>query len=366
MRPKDRLCRWLLPLLLTLSVSGPSLAEPYIAVAQGYACSACHVNATGGGLRTQFGDLVASSVLPASQLPLVQNVSPWLGQIGDHVRAGADLRADWSLNEVPHAVQRRGFALEQLRAYADLAVIPGRLDLYVDEQLSPGSATAMEAFGRYSSSSGYWYLKAGRFYLPFGWRLQDNTALVRVVSGISMTTPDTGIEIGLERPGWSAQLDFTNGAANTGSGSGEQFTAQVVNIHPRWRLGLAGEVTQSDAGNRRAGGVFAGLRTGPISWLLEEDVVRDEGFAQGPRVLMASLLEANWAIRRGHNLKVTYEYEDPYHAVRNNGLIRGSLVYEYFPFQFAQCRAGIRRYSGIPQNDQQNQTQAFIEVHLLL
>lgn len=360
MRPFHRHLVWIVALLAVTSVR----AEPYLAVQQGYACSSCHVNPTGGGLRSEFGDIIAENVLAATTLPLGDQA--WLGHVTDSVRVGADLRADWSSTSIPHGSEQRLFSLEQVRAYADVAVIPQRLELYVDELLAPGAATSMEAYGKYTDAGGAWYVKAGRFYLPFGWRLQDNTAFVREVTGISMTTPDTGVELGFERPGWSAQLDLTNGAANATSGSGHQLTGQVVSIQSAWRTGVAASLTQSEAGNRRVGGLFAGLRTGPVAWLAEGDVAYDEGFSGGPRTMLASLIEADWAVLRGHNLKLTFEYQDPDRHVQNNGATRASCVYEYTPIQFLQLRAGYRRWKGIPQSDQQNQTLAFLELHVFL
>jgi len=337
--------------------------EPYIAVQQGYKCDACHFNPTGGGLRTEFGDVVSENVLPASHIDM--GGQPWLGKVGDFVRIGADLRADWSYTDVPHTSIEKGFSLEQIRAYADVAVIPKRLDLYVDEQLAPGGASAMEAYGRYTTADGQWYVKGGKFYLPFGWRLQDNTAFVREVSGISMTTPDTGVELGFERPEWSAQLDLTNGAANANTGSGHQITGQAVSVHPIWRVGLGASFTQSEAGNKRVATIFGGLRTGPVAWLAEGDIVRDLSF-EPERTMLASLLEADWLVRRGHNVKLSYEYEDPDRSVHNNGETRASALYEFTPIQFLQLRLGYRKYKGIPQNNEQNMSLAFLEMHVFL
>jgi hypothetical protein len=336
-------------------------AEPYLAVQQGYKCSACHVNATGGGLRNDFGIVFAENLMPAARLP--DSVPVWTGKLGDFVRLGGDLRASWTRTQVPHSKTLQDFNLDQLRVYADAAVIPERLDLYVDEGLAPGNAHVFEAFVRYSDPTRGWYLKGGQFYLPFGWRLQDQTAFVREVSGISMTTPDTGIELGYERGNWSAQADFSNGAANAGAGSGHQLTGQLAWVQGRYRLGAAASATQSGGGNRRVGGLFAGLRTGPIAWLGEVDVVRDEGFPEGARTLAAALGEANWRISQGHNLKLTAEYFDPDRAVAEDQKTRWSALYEWTPLPFVQLRAGLRRYEGIPQNDLDNRRTFFLELH---
>lgn len=347
--------------MLLGGVAGSAHAEPYLAVQQGYQCSACHVNPTGGGLRNDFGIVFAENVMPAAALPV--GAPSWSGRVGDFVRLGGDLRASWTRTEVPNASAQQAFSVDQLRVYTEASVILGRVSLYIDEGLAPGNAHSLEAYVRLSAASSGWYLKGGEFYLPFGWRLQDQTAFVREASGISMTTPDTGVEVGFDRGGWSAQLDVTNGAANAGTGSGYQVTSQVVWVRSRFRIGGAASVTQSDAGDRRVGGLFAAVRTGPVAWLGEADVVRDSGFPGGARSMLAGLAEADWAVRKGHNLKVTAEYEDPDRSVAQDQQTRWSVLYEVTPLPFVQLRAGFRRYRGIPHNDLENRRVLLVELH---
>ncbi len=260
----------------------------------------------------------------------------------------------------PNTPSQQAFSLEQFRVYADLTIIPNRLGIYVDEQVAPNGSQNEEAYVRYGSTTDGFYLKGGQFYLPFGWRLQDQTAFVREVTGISMTTPDKGVELGYEHSAWSAEFDLTNGAANATTGSGYQVTTQVVYTKPIWRVGIAGSSTQSSAGDRHMGGLFAGLKTGPIAWLAEGDIVHDDSLE---RTVAAGLLEGDWRILKGHNLKLTAEYSDPDRAVRNNQQTRYSFVYEYTPLPFLQLRAGYRHYFGIPQNNEQNQQLTFFELH---
>jgi hypothetical protein len=243
-----------------------------------------------------------------------------------------------------------------------LTIIPNKLGIYVDEQIAPNGSQNEEAYVRYGNTQDGFYIKGGQFYLPFGWRLQDQTAFVREVTGISMTTPDKGLELGYEHSAWSAQFDVTNGAANASTGSGYEITSQVVYTKPIWRVGIAGSSTQSSVGDRRVGGLFAGLKTGPIAWLAEGDIVHDDSFPGG-RTLDAALLEGDWRLKKGHNLKLTAEYSDPDRSVRNDQQTRYSLVYEYTPLPFLQLRAGYRHYFGIPQNNSQNQQLILMELH---
>ena len=110
--------------------------------------------------------------------------------------------------------------------------------------------------------------------------------------------------------------------------------------------------------------VFAGLRTGPVAWLAELDYIIDEGTPTGRRGLWANLLEANYAYRKGQNLKATFEWFDPDDDVAEDERTRMSLVWEYSPMQFVQARFGYRNYDGIPQNPAQNRDQLFAELHI--
>jgi len=354
---------WLALLCSTVAAAPPALAEPYLAVQMGYKCNACHVNPTGGGLRTAFGNIFAENVLPQHTLP--SGFPLWTGTPLKFLQLGADARWAESDTRVPDNPSQRQSGFEQVRAYANLMLIPDRLSYYVDEQLAPGNRVPMEYYGRFSDPRTGLYLKVGQLYLPFGWRLQDNTAFVREVSGISMTTPDKGVELGFERPEWSAQLDYTRGDANLATSTGHQITGQVVRILSRWRAGVATLFEQSNLGNREVQGVFAGLHTGQVAWLGELDLVRDASYRGGPRRLLGGLAEADWGFKKGQNLKVTAEYYDPNRAVSNDQQTRWSVLYEYTPYPFIQGRAGWRRFRGIPQSDLENRQLLFAELHLL-
>jgi hypothetical protein len=358
----------MLPVLVVmgagLAVSRAAVAEPYLAVQYGYKCVACHVNPTGGGLRNDFGAIFSQTVLPAKTLPA--GVPTWTGRIARFLRAGGDLRASWSRAQVPHNPTQEQRQLDQLRLYADVAIIPERLGIYLDEKVAPGRAQEFEGYVRLNDAAHGWYLKGGKFYLPFGFRLQDQTAFIRVLSGINMTTPDTGVELGFERANWSAQLDYSNDINNASAALRHQLTAQLVWTQTAYRLGAAMSVANTSTGNRRVGGVFAGLRTGPVAWLGELDLARDDGFADGARTMLATLGELDWAVRRGQNLKLTMEFQDPDRAVHEDQFTRCSLVYEFTPLPFVQLRAGYRRYRGIPQNDLENRQAVFAEVHVFM
>ena len=358
--------RWAALTLLALAGAGlmvplAAFAEPYLAVQNGYKCVACHVNPTGGGLRNDFGVIFSENVLPVRTLPA--NFPTWSGKLTSFLRAGLDARASWTRTQVPHNPTQEQRQLDQLRLYADIALIPERLGIYLDEKIAPGKSQELEGYVRLNDASHGWYLKGGKFYLPFGFRLQDQTAFVRQLSGISMITPDTGVELGFERANWSAQLDYSNDISNASAEARHQITGQLVWVQSGYRLGAAASLASTSTGNRRVGALFAGVLRGSIAWLGELDLARDDGFSDGARSMLAALGELNWALHRGQNLKLTAEIQDPDRAVPEDQFTRWSVVYEITPLPFVQLRAGFRRYRGIPQNDAENRQAMFVELH---
>jgi hypothetical protein len=349
-------------LLLLVAVSpAPALAEPYLAVQNGLQCSACHVNPTGGGMRNSFGTLWGQTSLPARTLP--SQGTPWTGEFGQHVAVGADLRATASWIDQPAAQSATSFDLNSLRAYLDLRVIPGRLDLYVDQRLAPGASSNAEAWLRLNSLDRRFYLKAGQMYLPFGIRLQDDGAFIRERTGISFNTPDRGVEFGFNGMRWSTQLAMSNGTAGAPEvDRGKQWSLRSEYAYTRWRVGASFNFNDFDAGSRRMQGIFAGLRTGPVAWLAELDAITDA--TDGPDTRQwAALVEANWMLRKGHNLKLTAERHDPDRDAAVDRHSRLSVQWEYTPLPFLQVRAGVRQYDDDAQIPFQNQRLAFLQLH---
>jgi hypothetical protein len=338
------------------------VAEPYFAVQQGVKCVACHVNPSGGGMRNAYGAVWGQTSLPSKTVDLGKN-ELWTGSVSRFLNLGTNLRATANYIDTPKQNSQSAFDLEEARLYVELAAIPERFSIYLDQRVAPGGSNNLEAYGRYWSANHTWYVKAGQMFLPFGIRLEDDSAFIRQVSGINFATPDRGVEAGVELGSWTAQLAVSNGtAAGPETDQGKQFSTRAEFVQPRWRAGAAYNFNNADAGDRSLAGVFAGLRTGPIAWLAEADYIKDDGFAEGQRHQWVGLLEGNWLIRQGHNLKVSAEYFDPDDDLDEDERTRYSLVYEHTPIQFLQLRAGARVYDGIPQNNADNRRLVFAQL----
>jgi hypothetical protein len=348
-------------LLLIWMFAQPAMAEPYFAVRTGLKCGTCHVNPTGGGLRTAYGNQWARTELAASTLE--NGGDAWMGRVSEHFAVGGNLRGSARHVDIPDSDAQSDFALEEMRLYLEFSPIPNRLGVVIDQNLAPGGSINREAYLRYWSGSQEWYVKGGQLYLPYGLRLEDDTAFIRQAPGINMTTPDRGIEIGWEKGNWSSQLAVTNGTAGAAEiDTGKQLSLRSEHVQGGWRLGASVNVNDTDAGTREMMNVFAGLRTGPVYWLAEIDRISDESIAGEPEG-NAALLEANWQFLQGHNLKLTGEYLDPDSDVDEDERNRVSLVWEYTPIPFMQVRAGARAHDGPEAIDLQNRTELFLQWH---
>lgn len=344
-------------------LSGVAAAEPYLAVFKGMKCATCHTAPSGGGLRTVYGNVYAQTELPERTLDLGEL---WDGEIGRYLALGGDVRGGWRETDTPGQESVSDTDLQEFLGYVEIRPFPKYLSLYVDARLAPDDILVREQYARVKLPDGKWALRYGEFFLPFGWRLQDDDAFVRAVGGINYNTPDKGVELQYESGAWSAQLAVTRGTAGGPEvDSGKQYSLRVSRVAQTWRLGGSFNFNDAKAGDRQMQNVFAGLRTGPIAWLAELDFIIDHGTPTGRRGRWAGLVEASYAYRKGHNLKLTLEWFDPDDDVGEDEQNRVSVVWEYLPMQFVQARLGLRYYDGIPQNPVQNRQQAFVELHLL-
>ncbi|MEL7449038.1 MAG: hypothetical protein AAFN78_07495, partial [Pseudomonadota bacterium] len=260
---------------------------------------------------------------------------------------------------------RSSFDVEEALVYVEFALLENKLTLYADQRIGPGGSTNREAYALMWFNDRSWYVKAGRLFLPYGWRLEDDSEFIRQVPGINYATPDDGVEIGLEYRNASLSLAVTNGVAGGNeSDTGKQFSLAGTYVQNRWRAGASFNYNDADSGDRRMQNVYAGLRTGPVNWLGQVDYIVDDGTPTGRRKQLVSFLEANVAFRQGHNLKFTYGYFDPDDDVDEDERNRYSIVWEYFPAAFTQFSLGARISEGIPQNDNQNTDEVFAQLHI--
>lgn len=357
-------CVLTLAVLLALS-AGAARAEPYLAVESGLKCGMCHTNPSGGGKRTVFGMAYARGTIAERILFQDEETVGWNSEVNQWLGIGGDYRGGYSSIDLPGPRDVSDWATSKGTAYLEIRPLPGLLTLYADEQLAPGESLNREAYLLLTPQNGKYTIKAGQFFLPYGLRLQDDATFVRQSSGINFDTPDEGIEFGLELPKWSAQVAFSDGTAGAGGLPGKDQTSLSASyILPRWRVGASINLNEDPLGDREMLALFAGFRTGPVSWLAEIDLISDDLPQGGSRDTYATLIEGNWRFRKGHNLKASYEFLDPSDLSGEDEQERYRIVWEYSPFQLFQVRAGFTSFNGVPEFPTTNRSEFFIESHV--
>lgn len=342
-----------------LLVGANSQAEPYIAVQKGLQCSACHTHAAGGGKRTVYGNIYSQTEL--SSWAGDKDAEYWNGQLTKWLAVGGNVRSRFEYSD-DDGESQSSFDVTRGNIYIEASLLNEKLSVYVDQQIAPSSSINREAYVLLKGKS--LRLTAGQFYLPYGWRLQDDSAFIRRTTGINFTNPDRGVQLGYEKSRWSHAVSVTNGS---GGGSeidnGKQVSLMSSFNTGRWRLGASINHNDADAGDRSMANVFGGIRTGQIAWLFELDAIRDELNDGSDQDGLAGLVEANWLRRRGHNVKISYEYFDPDSDVSEDHQNRWSALYEWTPLPFLQARFGARVNDGPPDVAGTDKETVFAELH---
>jgi hypothetical protein len=334
-------------------------AEPFLAVETGFHCMQCHISPTGGGSRNQFGALFSQTQLPAS---VSSSGKLWSGGFADRFSLGSDLRFSIRQIDLDNADDNQDFATDRITLYVG-AQLNERISFYLDEQIAPGGSINRAAWVRLNLNDS-WYLRAGKMILPFGIRLEDDFAFIRQFTNINFNTGDNGVEIGYIKDAWSYHVAVTNGTGGAAEiDDSKQISFLGSYVQPGWRVGISLNNNDSDTIDRTMMGIFAGLQTGPVSWLLEYDQVDDSQPGLPDSEQSLGLVEANIRVAQGHYLKIAAET-----ATHDNSAMadqdRYAIEYQYFPLSFTQLRVGARKYESDNPDPFQNRDEIFAQLHV--
>jgi hypothetical protein len=355
-------------------------AEPYIAVREGLKCDFCHVNKTGGGKRTQAFAATADHSL---RLPASQPVLDPAGLLGGRVSLGANLRFSnrTLFRDEPDAQGRvandrffrsaeaNDFVFNEGVAYLEADLIPDMLTFYVDESFTPGPAVSREVFGLLTGVLPWdVYLKAGRFFPPFGLRLQDDAAFTRSTTGFNFTNFSEGVEIGLS----TGPVFLSAAVVNSGSPAGQDTRKQVsANGYylktldgPVRTLLIGGSAAHNPTTERSMYGLHAGVSFWKLTVLTEGDLIVEDLADQEDIKRWAYYTEVNWLATDRLNVKLAYDYFDPDDGESNDQRERISLGVEPFFNRYLQGRLFYRISNDIPQNLSGNVNELMAELHL--
>ena len=402
-----------IPILLVLAPVTALLAPrgagtvPLYAARNGLACGTCHFDPNGGGPRNEFGFAFAKN--RHSQEGEGEN-SPWkdltlTNRVGENmpVYLGVNQRFMLFTNTTvePDSLDRIGFFSMESALHIAFQPHPRLTLVYTNDVFSSVANIAVprqkEAFGMIGGFPLDGYVKAGRFRVPFGLRMDDHTVATRmgfldfatgkVFLPYDPRLPDMGIEAGAERSGIFGRASYTDGRANVlGRGPyAETKTLKLGYREARLESAIslyddyAKEVPALNPANERQTrwGWYGMTHWQRFALLGEVAAGTDEaqpppGFVTGAKTnLLAWWAELDYAPERSLNLRTRYDYmvtdrsSDPA-VYDDNTFSRWALEAEWVPVPFAELRFTYRH---IDYKENQgslgvdNENQAYLQFH---
>lgn len=346
----------------------PAFAEPYLAFKNNLFCSACHINPVGGGARNTFGAYYGTHVLPQTPGSTTQFDA---GSLGETLRIGANFRANYYQSdrkdsEDTKATDTRTFETQSGQVYLIFQPKDSRFSLYVDEQVAPGGALNREAFilTKLSDTN---FLKVGKLMLPYGIRLEDDTAFIRQATGFNFDTSDNGVEWDIQSQKTFLSFAVSNGSSGTTNDDKRMlYLTRAEYLGNNWRIGVSGVLNDAESGRRTQTNIFGGFNLWGFTFLAEADHINDKSIMNIPdeyEQQRIGFFEVNREIAKGYNIKLTTEYFDPDTHIDENQRVRHSILLEYTPFSNMQLRTGLRKGEDIPQKTSGNYVDFFAQMH---
>jgi hypothetical protein len=353
-------------LVAVLSVTPRADALPRYSARYEQKCALCHVNPSGGGMRSTYAaqDLVPKEIAWSKMKP--EAIAEIETHLAKQILIGADLREVYLGANVEPAHQN----FFQMQSSLYIAIQPDpRFTLYFDR----GQSNSYQSF-----ALGYLlptlYLKAGRFVPSYGWKFDDHTMFVREELGLM---PPANSDVGLEAGYSIGSIDIQAAVVNGNPGDNPDNNtkvAGVVNAVGRHRvgpiggaLGAAGYHRPSPARDYDTAGLYGYLTFRRFTWVGEADLIRRQE-SGGPVVQgVASSHEFSYLLHRGLELKATYDFYDPDRDLASGSKSRWGGGAYFMPFAYLTFEALVRRiqYSDGLAYAGQDYTETFLQLHAL-
>ena len=338
--------RWRIRSILALSLlalggfSTPAGAEPYMAIREGRKCGTCHVNQTGGGMRTLLANAHMQEITHYREIfPEFDEIGEGFnGRITSFFSIGGDLRVTDSIvfQDEPDADGRvahkafRGNVDENIldvregALYFDVQLVEDFFSFYTDLNLAPGSPVAREVFGLLQGViPGQGYVKAGRFYIDYGLKMETDSLFsvnlpsqdlfVRGRTGTGFTGYDSGLEIGFQPGPWHFSASVTDPA---GGDTGVRVTTNAYGI---WRdlpvvenamLGASFLYNSPEGQEQFMGAIYGGGNFGLLEYQGEIDFIHQSFDDRASVDTFLAYAELNYLLFGWVNAKAFAEYAD--------------------------------------------------------
>ncbi len=296
-----------------LAAAVPSLAVPRYSARYGQKCALCHVNPSGGGMRTLYASqyLVPEELAWSKPAPgILSSIDP---EIAQRIQIGADFRTLYSYANQDTPESRPDFFQMQGDVYLNFQM-DDALSLYYDQ----GISSSYELFGMWQGLPLTSYVKVGRFVPAYGWRFDDHTMYTRHELGFyPPANSDVGIELGLSPGRLDMQVALVNGNRGSTFDDNRKLASFLSAIYRGdvgfvgWAAGVAGYWEDGDTVDFGSAGPYGYLTWNRLTWLGELDWLRDDPGGVGHTTGWVVSNELTYLARQGLEVLATYDFFDP-------------------------------------------------------
>ena len=343
---------------------------PRFALMAGAKCSSCHVNPTGGQMRTEYGLAFSTDKVPIEAWR--DSDFTFSGKVSDNISIGGEYRSQFIYDGLSKTTAFQAMTTSVYGA----ATIGKKIVFYFKQDLINGTYNGLsngtdpfngtEAFvlARILPSGGY--IKGGSFMPNYGWRIDDHTSYTRGGDlGYTGAGSQAGLlfvpnykDIGVEVGAYIENLFVTAGLFN---GTGHRYPidfsdkkAYAVKVEYSGGISSLNFILGASAYGFRAfsmGGVSAGFGTGDVTILGEIDWTKNYmvGPANPGGNLSAAFAEIDFRAIQGVWIIGKFDMVDPVEGVADddaspftNTVKRLTLGFEIFPFSFVDLRPQYR------------------------
>jgi hypothetical protein len=362
-------------LLVTLLVSAAvqsTFALPRFALMTGAKCSSCHVNPTGGQMRTEYGTAFSTDKIPLEDLK--DSSFAFSAKLTDNISLGADYRSQFIYDRLSETTtfQSMTTSIYGAAQLSKKVVFYFKQDLvngtYGDGALYGGIYNGTEVYGLAKVLPLDGYIKGGAFSPNYGWRIDDHTSYTRGGDlGFTGAGYHPGLmfvpnyhDIGVEAGIYIENLFLTAGLFNgTGHQQPIDFSkkkAYAVKLEYSGGAGLSSfnyRIGGSAYGydDFTMGGISAGFGVGDVVVFGEADWTKNymvDPSNPGGNAMMG-FAEIDYRAIQGLWLTGKFDVIDPVEGVADddatpatNTIERVTLGLEFFPLSFVEIRPQYR------------------------
>jgi hypothetical protein len=329
--------------LAAIGSTAPELrARPLYGARTGMACARCHVDPSGGGMRTGTGFLYALNL--HTMAPAEEREATLDPKISDGFRFGGDMRTMYTQDLQNELRNRSSLFLMQASLYLSATLSEHATLYYANDQ-----GSTVEAFGLISGLPLDAVLKVGRFLPAYGIEEEDHSLFTRDSLGFGTFAEDTGVEITIARGTRSLTVATVNGTHGIFDDNPQKaIVAKALWYNDRLGYGLSGYTNTPNSSKRTLRfGAFGQFHQGPLVLLAEYDRGEDTPRV-GPLVKSAFLMvDASLSVGERTTLRATFDRIDPNvdYAETARDRIGIGLDADLMPFTRLLLRArGTRQY----------------------